>query len=106
MAQKAGLFDLRLVIAMLFAIFGVVLLVVGLGFTEEADLAKADGLNINLWSGVGMVVLSALFAGWAALRPVIVPDPGGPGTVGPNTGGPGTVGPVTGGPGTAGPGTG
>jgi drug/metabolite transporter (DMT)-like permease len=95
MAHKAGLFDLRLVIAMLFAIFGVVLLVVGLGFTEEADLAKADGLNINLWSGVGMVVLSALFAGWAALRPVIVPDAGAPGPGGPGTVDSGPVSPGT-----------
>ncbi|WP_158843382.1 hypothetical protein [Saccharothrix deserti] len=75
MAHKAGLFDLRLVIAVLFAIYGVVLVVVGLGFTDESDLAKADGLNINLWSGVGMVALSAVFAVWATMRPVIVPDP-------------------------------
>ncbi|MGM1064765.1 hypothetical protein [Saccharothrix sp. Mg75] len=73
-AHKAGLFDLRLVIAVLFAIYGVVLVVVGLGFTDESDLAKADGLNINLWSGVGMVVVAALFAAWATLRPVVVPD--------------------------------
>jgi hypothetical protein len=76
MAHKAGLFDLRLVIAVLFAIYGVVLLVVGLGFTDEADLAKADGLNINLWTGVGMLALSALFAVWATLRPIVVPDDG------------------------------
>ncbi|XVS63422.1 hypothetical protein ACQPYE_34980 [Actinosynnema sp. CA-299493] len=74
MARKAGLFDLRLVIAVLFAVYGVVLVVVGLGFTDEADLAKADGLNINLWSGVGMAVLAAVFAAWATLRPVIVPE--------------------------------
>lgn len=85
MASKAGLFDLRLVIAVLFACYGVVLLVVGLGFTDEADLAKADGLNINLWSGVGMVALSAVFAVWATLRPVIVPDSGGSGTDGSGT---------------------
>ncbi|WP_309113941.1 hypothetical protein [Saccharothrix sp.] len=74
MVRKAGLFDLRLVIAMLFAVYGVVLVVVGLGFTDEADLARADGLNINLWTGVGMLVLAALFALWAFLRPVVVPD--------------------------------
>lgn len=74
MARKAGLFDLRLVIAVLFAIYGVVLLVVGLGFTDEADLSKADGLNINLWSGIGMLALAAVFGAWAALRPVIVPE--------------------------------
>ncbi|MCC8250951.1 hypothetical protein [Saccharothrix luteola] len=74
MAHKAGLFDLRLVIAVLFAVYGVVLLVVGLGFTDEADLAKADGLNINLWTGVGMIALAAVFAAWATWRPVVVPD--------------------------------
>lgn len=74
MVRKAGLFDLRLVIAMLFAVYGVVLVVVGLGFTDDADLDRADGLNINLWSGVGMVVLAAVFAGWAFARPVVVPD--------------------------------
>lgn len=74
MAHKAGLFDLRLVIAVLFGLYGVVLLVVGLGFTDEADLAKADGLNINLWAAVGMLALAAVFAAWALLRPVIVPD--------------------------------
>ncbi|MFI9010202.1 hypothetical protein ACIGNX_23515 [Actinosynnema sp. NPDC053489] len=74
MARKAGLFDLRLVIAMLFAVYGVVLLVVGLGFTDETDLSKADGLNINLWTGIGMLVLALLFGAWATLRPVLVPD--------------------------------
>jgi hypothetical protein len=73
-AHKAGLFDLRLVIAVLFGIYGVVLLVVGLGFTDEADLGKADGLNINLWSGIGMIALAAVFAAWATWRPVIVPE--------------------------------
>jgi hypothetical protein len=76
MAHKAGLFDLRLVIAVLFAIYGVVLLVVGLGFTDEADLGKADGLNINLWTGVGMTALAAVFIAWATLRPVVVPEGG------------------------------
>ena len=74
MAHKAGLFDLRLVIAVRFAVYGVVLVVVGLGFTDEADLAKADGLNINLWTGVGMIALAAVFAAWATWRPVVVPD--------------------------------
>ncbi|ONI83400.1 hypothetical protein ALI22I_33330 [Saccharothrix sp. ALI-22-I] len=74
MAHKAGLFDLRLVIAVLFGIYGVVLVVVGLGFTDESDLGKADGLNINLWSGVGMIALSAVFTVWATVRPVIMPD--------------------------------
>ncbi|RJQ66879.1 hypothetical protein D5S17_34360 [Pseudonocardiaceae bacterium YIM PH 21723] len=74
MAGKAGLFDLRWIIALLFGVYGVVLTVVGIGFTTEADLAKAGGLNINLWSGIGMLVMTGLFALWASLRPIIVPE--------------------------------
>jgi drug/metabolite transporter (DMT)-like permease len=63
------LFDLRLIIAFLFGLYGVVLVVVGLGFTSDDDLKKAEGVNINLWAGIAMVVLSAAFATWAMLRP-------------------------------------
>ena len=63
------LFDLRLIIAFLFGLYGVVLVVVGLGFTSDDDLKKAEGVNINLWAGVAMVVLAAVFAAWATLRP-------------------------------------
>ncbi|PRY34346.1 hypothetical protein [Umezawaea tangerina] len=72
--QKAGLFDLRLIIAVLFGIYGVVLTVVGLAFTSDEDLAKADGLNINLWSGIGMFVLAAVFAAWTFTKPLVVPE--------------------------------
>ena len=37
--HKAGLFDLRLIIAVLFGVYGVVLTIVGLWFTDDADLA-------------------------------------------------------------------
>lgn len=63
------LFDLRLIIAFLFGLYGVVLVVIGVGFTSDADLRKAEGVNINLWAGIAMVVLSAVFAAWATLRP-------------------------------------
>ena len=63
------LFDLRFIIAFLFGLYGVVLVVVGLGFTSADDLAKAEGININLWAGIAMVVISAAFAAWATLRP-------------------------------------
>jgi hypothetical protein len=72
--HKAGLFDLRLIIAVLFGVYGVVLTIVGLGFTSDADLAKADGLNINLWSGIGMLVVAAFFGTWTFMRPLIVPE--------------------------------
>jgi len=73
-SHKVALFDLRVIIAVLFGIYGVVLVVVGLWFTDDADLAKADGLNINLWAGLGMAALSAVFGAWATLRPLAVPD--------------------------------
>ncbi len=63
------LFDLRLIIAFLFGLYGVVLVVMGLAFTSDADLKKAEGVNINLWAGIAMVVVAALFAAWAMLRP-------------------------------------
>jgi drug/metabolite transporter (DMT)-like permease len=72
--HKAGLFDLRLIIAVLFGVYGVVLTIVGLGFTDDSDLAKADGLNINLWSGIGMLVVAAFFGVWTFTKPLVVPD--------------------------------
>jgi hypothetical protein len=72
--KRAGLFDLRWVIALLFGFYGIVLLVVGIAFTSPADLAKS-GTNLNLWSGLGMLILAVLFAGWAQLRPLRVPTP-------------------------------
>ncbi|ANZ38139.1 hypothetical protein BBK82_20820 [Lentzea guizhouensis] len=63
------LFDLRLIIAFLFGLYGVVLVVMGLAFTSPADLDKAEGVNINLWAGIAMVAVAALFAAWAMLRP-------------------------------------
>jgi hypothetical protein len=72
--HKAGAFDIRNFIAMLIGIYGVVLVIAGLIGPSEADLEKADGLNINLYAGIGMVVVAAGFLLWARLRPVVVPD--------------------------------
>ncbi|KMS84054.1 hypothetical protein ACZ91_49865 [Streptomyces regensis] len=71
--RTAGAFDVRLVIALLIGVYGIVLTVLGLGFTSDADLAKADGLNINLVAGIGMLVFTALFLLWVKLRPLRVP---------------------------------
>jgi hypothetical protein len=68
------LFDLRWIIALLFGIYGVVLLVLGIGFETDADRVKTGGFNVNLWVGVGMLVVTAFFTLWALLRPVRVPD--------------------------------
>ena len=72
--RKAGAFDIRTFIALLIGVYGVVLVVTGLVGTSDAELARAGGLNVNLWAGVGMVAVAVAFQVWARLRPVIVPD--------------------------------
>ncbi|GAA4029185.1 hypothetical protein GCM10022247_62800 [Allokutzneria multivorans] len=72
--SKAGLFDLRLIIALLFGVYGVVLTVTGFAFTTAEEIQKAAGININLWAGLGMLVTSAIFVVWARARPVVVPS--------------------------------
>lgn len=72
--HTAGAFDIRLIIAALFAIYGVVVTVMGLIGTSEQEIAQAAGVNINLWSGIGMIVFAVVFGAWARLRPIIVPD--------------------------------
>ncbi|OLT45161.1 hypothetical protein BJF85_01775 [Saccharomonospora sp. CUA-673] len=74
--KSPGAFDVRLVIALLIGVYGIVLTVLGLGFTTDEDLAKADGMNINLIAGIGMLIFTALFLLWVKLRPLRVPEPG------------------------------
>ena len=71
--RKAGAFDIRLIIALLIGVYGVILTVMGLWFTSDAEREKAAGVNINLWAGLGMLVVSAAFIIWARVRPLVVP---------------------------------
>ncbi|HET6506255.1 MAG TPA: hypothetical protein VFG42_05665 [Baekduia sp.] len=68
-AQAANLFDLRRIIGGLFVLYGVVLTIVGLG-DSQAEVAKAAGVRINLWAGLGMLVLGLLFIAWSLWRPL------------------------------------
>lgn len=72
-ARKAGAFDVRNFIGALLGLYGVVLLLTGLFGTDEAALAKADGVNVNIWTGIALLVAGGIFLGWARLRPVVVP---------------------------------
>lgn len=71
--RKAGALDVRSVIAALLGLYGVIVLLTGF-FTSDDDLAKSGDLNINIWTGVGMLVAAALFQLWATLRPIVVPE--------------------------------
>jgi hypothetical protein len=61
-------FDLRWLIGGLFTAYGVLLTVVGL-FASRAELAKAQGVHINLWVGLAMLALGLLFLLWRWRRP-------------------------------------
>ncbi|WP_433507702.1 hypothetical protein ACQP04_15325 [Pseudonocardia halophobica] len=83
------LFDLRTVLALLFSVYGIVLLIVGLVATDQADIAKAGGWNVNLITGISMLVLAAFFILWVRLRPVKAPVEEIEGTAGDTAGPPG-----------------
>ena len=73
-SAAAKLFDLRVLIGGLFAVYGVMLTVAGL-FTSAKDLAKASQININLWMGIGMLIIAVFFLTWWRLRPLRRDEP-------------------------------
>jgi hypothetical protein len=83
-ARAANLFDLRRIIGALFVVYGVILTVVGLT-DSQAEIDKAAGIQINLWTGLAMLAVGAFFIAWALLRPLSEelsdsePSGGGPG---------------------------
>jgi len=71
--RKVGLFDIRVIIAALIGLYGIILVITGLLAGDE-QANKASGLNINVLAGISMIVLSAAFVVWARWRPIVVPD--------------------------------
>ena len=70
--HSAGAFDIRNVIAALFGFYGIVLIVMGIVADSPADRARTGDVNANLWAGIVMAVVAAVFVVWSRLRPVIV----------------------------------
>jgi hypothetical protein len=68
-----SLFDLRVVIGGLLALYGVILTVMGIFASDQAK-AKAAGININLWAGLVILAGGAIFLAWARLRPLRAED--------------------------------
>ena len=66
----ARFFELRMIIAVLFTVYGVVCVVCGIAFTTAAELQKAAGSDVNLLAGIGMLVLGLAFGAWALLSPI------------------------------------
>ncbi len=74
-SAAAKLFDIRLLIGSLFLVYGVMLTISGF-FTSAKERQKAADININLWLGIGMLVVGLLFLLWRKLNPIVVePNP-------------------------------
>ncbi|MEU9488719.1 hypothetical protein AB0D83_34630 [Streptomyces decoyicus] len=74
-ATAARLFDVRRIIGGLFVVYGVIVTIAGLT-ASDADLKKAQDININLWTGLGMLALGLFFLIWLKLRPAVPPTAG------------------------------
>src|ERR1700749_2222731 len=67
--RAANLFDLRRIIGGVMTVWGVLLIILGAtDSTEEAN--KAAGININLYAGIGMLIVGLIFLAWAFSRPL------------------------------------
>jgi len=65
----ADLFDVRRVIGGLFGVYGVILLIASF-FASDEDVARAQGINANLWVGLALLATAAGFFAWALRAPV------------------------------------
>ncbi len=67
--RAANLFDLRRIIGGVFVAWGVLLVILGI-FDSDEEIEKAAGVNINLYAGLGMLVVGLFFLVWAFTRPL------------------------------------
>lgn len=73
-ATAARIFDLRRIIGGLFVLYGIIVTITGIT-DSQAEIDKAQGININLWTGIGMLLLGVFFLVWLWLRPTPPPVP-------------------------------
>ncbi|MFF4400863.1 hypothetical protein [Streptomyces sp. NPDC001480] len=73
-ATAARIFDLRRIIGGLFVLYGIIVTIAGIT-ASDAEINKAQGVNINLWTGIGMLLLGLFFLAWLKLRPTPPPVP-------------------------------
>lgn len=69
--HTAGLLDIRNIIGSLLAVYGLILLLMGLFGDQAPD--KTGDVNANLWAGLTLLVAGGAFMAWAWIRPIIVP---------------------------------
>ncbi|MFF7545074.1 hypothetical protein ACFZCU_15845 [Streptomyces canus] len=73
-ATAARIFDLRRIIGGLFVLYGIIVTIAGIN-PSDSSLDKSEGININLWTGLGMLLLGIFFLAWLKLRPTPPPVP-------------------------------
>lgn len=72
--RTAGAYDVRIFIAGLIGLYGVVLVLMGLFADTAHDKSKTGDVNANLWAGIVMVVVALAFFVWVRLRPIVVDE--------------------------------
>lgn len=74
--HKAGAFDIRNVIGALIGIYGLVLVICSFaldpGINPETGAAKSA--QDNLWAGLAMVVVAAVFFAWTKFSPIVIEE--------------------------------
>ncbi len=72
-ARAANRFDIRRIIGGVFIVYSLILIALGI-FGSHTVKNKAAGINVDLWTGLAMLVFGALMIFWALARPT-VPEP-------------------------------
>lgn len=72
-ARAANRFDIRRLIGGLFVLYSLILIALGI-FGSSQVKHKAAGINVDLWTGLAMLVFGALMIFWALTRPTL-PEP-------------------------------
>ena len=70
--KTAGALDVRNIIGTLMAVYGAILVVMGI--FSDSTAPKAGDVNANLYAGLGLLAVAAVFLIWARLRPIVVPQ--------------------------------
>ncbi len=72
-ARAANRFDIRRLIGGLFLLYGLILTVLGIAGSDHVK-HKAAGINVDLYTGIGMLVFAAIMITWALTKPTM-PEP-------------------------------
>ncbi|MGV0382051.1 cell wall anchor protein [Corynebacterium segmentosum] len=73
--KHAGAFDLRNVIGALLGLYGIILIACYFFLDPgvNPDTAMPKEASNNLWAGLAMLAVAALFVLWARLKPIRIP---------------------------------